>query len=185
MYTTIQDCIITWLEIILTNLVPLHISNLTSAAVTFDSNDDTIEVVDEEIYVKTIMRNFQDIYHWNKRKDMKNDENVYSISKTILFSTMYFISKLCSRLTRIAMTAPKALVLLLVPSILTNLPAEAEAFNGISTVAQNPNFQVRTIFCISPCINFLQSCLSRLLSSHLHCNLFKSYLKFSTIYLHL
>ena len=41
------------------------------------------------------------------------------------------------------MTAPKALVLLLLPSILTNFPAEAENFNGMTpNIAANPNIQV-------------------------------------------
>ena len=140
-----QDYFLSWIEFILTSLVPLHIANLPSSAVAYDANDFDTDILDEEeIYVRRVVRNFRDYYYVTKRKEdatAVQDANE-SLSKTFVLSTLYLISKLCSRMTRIALSAPKALVLLLVPSILTNLPAEAESFNGISSISGNQNIQV-------------------------------------------
>ena len=109
------------------------------------------DVIEEKIYVKKITRHFTEIYNYNndaggspvQESFSKNENNNGSLSKKIVLSTMYFMSKMCSKLTRIMMTAPKALVLLLLPSILTNFPAEAENFNGMTpNIAANPNIQV-------------------------------------------
>ena len=140
-----QDYFLSWIEFMLTSLVPLHIANLPSSAVAYDANDFDTDILDEEeIYVRRVVRNFRDYYYVTKRKEdatAVQDANE-SLSKTFVLSTLYLISKLCSRMTRIALSAPKALVLLLVPSILTNLPAEAESFNGISSISGNQNIQV-------------------------------------------
>ena len=139
-----QDYFLSWIEFILTSLVPLHIANLPSSAVAYDANDFDTDVLDEEeIYVRRVVRNFRDYYYVTKRKEDATVQDANeSLSKTFVLSTLYLISKLCSRMTRIAISAPKALVLLLVPSILTNLPAEAESFNGISSISGNQNIQV-------------------------------------------
>ena len=139
-----QDYFLSWIEFMLTSLVPLHIANLPSSAVAYDANDFDTDILDEEeIYVRRVVRNFRDYYYVTKRKeDAEVQDANESLSKTFALSTLYLISKLCSRMTRIALSAPKALVLLLVPSILTNLPAEAESFNGISSISGNQNIQV-------------------------------------------
>ena len=111
--------------------------------------------------MKKITRHFTEIYNYNNNAGSspsvhesysknENHNNNCSLSKKIFLSTMYFMSKICSRLTRIMMTAPKALVLLLLPSILTNFPAEAENFNGMTpNIAANQNIQVKIFSTIS------------------------------------
>ena len=127
------------------------INNVSLFCVAFDNINDVDDVIEEKIYVKKITRHFTEIYNYNndaggspvQESFSKNENNNGSLSKKIILSTMYFMSKMCSKLTRIMMTAPKALVLLLLPSILTNFPAEAENFNGMTpNIAANPNIQV-------------------------------------------
>ena len=70
------------------------------------------EIIEEEIsYIKKYIRNVVEIFVWSKKS----------------------ISRILSRSTRVALSAPKTLVLLLVPSILSQHNINAESLNGIST----------------------------------------------------
>ena len=70
------------------------------------------EIIEEEIfYIKKLIRNIVEIFIWTKRS----------------------ISRVLKRSTRVALSAPKTLVLLLVPSILSQHNINAESLNGIST----------------------------------------------------
>ena len=70
------------------------------------------EIIEEEIsYIKKYIRNVVEIFFWSKKS----------------------ISRILSRSTRVALSAPKTLVLLLVPSILSQHNINAESLNGIST----------------------------------------------------
>jgi hypothetical protein len=83
--------------------------------------------VDEEItFVRRIIRQFHEIYNWTQRK----------VARTAS-GGIFIASKLCSRSTRAALTLPNTIVLLLVPSILTNLSADAVSFDGLAAPGSN------------------------------------------------
>ena len=71
------------------------------------------EIIEEEeiFYIKKLIRNIVEIFVWTKKS----------------------ISRILKRSTRVALSAPKTLVLLLVPSILSQHNINAESLNGIST----------------------------------------------------
>ena len=71
------------------------------------------EIIQEEeiSYIKKYIRTIVEIFIWTKRS----------------------ISRILKRSTRVALSAPKTLVLLLVPSILSQHNINAESLNGIST----------------------------------------------------
>ena len=69
------------------------------------------ETVEEEItYVKKILRDIVEVFVWTRKS----------------------VSRILSRSTRVALTAPKTLVLLLVPSILSHHNINAETINGVT-----------------------------------------------------
>ena len=72
--------------------------------------EDHGEISEEITYVKRLIRNFVEIFVWTRKT----------------------VSRFFSRSTRVALSAPKTLVLLLVPSILTQHNINAETINGVT-----------------------------------------------------
>ena len=113
-----------------------------------DEKSDVNNVVVEEVFfIKKIIWNILDIYIWTTKSALKSAS---------------LISRFLSRTTKVALNAPKALILLLVPSILTNNLSHAQNYNGISSNFANKNTQQNGILIEE------QSQITRIFTENFH-----------------
>lgn len=137
------------MHLILPLLVPSHIANLQSVAESDHYFDDFSDDEEEVTYIKRSTYYLHDIYNWtgaaknNNNGDLAKDAAVADVLTNRIVGNVLNIfleatratSRLLSRSTKFALSGPKTLILLLVPSLLTNSIGSAEPVNGISSFA--------------------------------------------------